>query len=118
MLQITLFETFILNEFRALNAWHSHGAECSYWRTPSGTEVDLIWKCGSRAVGFEIKASDRWRTGHNKGLLTLLDAGDIQRAYGIYLGAHRQRYDRVEVLPYIEAVEMAAKNAFIDGLGA
>ena len=52
-----LFETFILNEFRALNSWRSHGAQFFYWRTESGNEVDLIWKRGRQAAGFEIKSS-------------------------------------------------------------
>ena len=56
-----LFETFILNEFRALNSWKSHGARFFYWRTESGNEVDLIWKKGNRSIGFEIKSSSVWK---------------------------------------------------------
>lgn len=111
--QGNLFETFILNEFRALNAWYSHGGRFYYWRTPSGTEVDLIWKRGARAAGFEIKSSANWRSQYNTGLNTLLEAGEIQRAFGIYLGARRQRSGSVEVLPYAEAIEMAASNGFL-----
>ncbi len=111
----TLFETFILNELRALNAWRSHGAQLYFWRTPSGTEVDLIWQRGHKAAGIEIKSSGVWREQYNKGLNTLLDAGEIQQAFGIYTGERAQRFGRVRVLPYKKAVRMALKDGFIDG---
>ena len=109
-----LFETFILNEFRALNAWRSLGAQFYYWRTPSGTEVDLIWKRGRQAVGFEIKSSPVWRKQFNKGLQALLQAGEIQQAFGIYLGERVQQYGQVTVLPYADAISMASEDAFIN----
>ena len=106
----TLFETFILNEFRALNAWGSHGAQFYYWRTESGTEVDLIWKRGKQAVGFEIKSSPVWQEKFNRGLTTLLQAGDIQQAFGIYRGERKQQAGQVTVLPYPVALRMAAEG--------
>ena len=108
----TLFETFILNEFRALNAWGSHGAQFYYWRTESGTEVDLIWKRGKQAVGFEIKSSTVWQEKFNRGLNTLLQAGDIQQAFGIYRGERKQQAGQVTVLPYPVALRMAAEGEF------
>ncbi len=109
----TLFETFILNEFRALNSWRSLGGQLYYWRTPSGTEVDLIWKRGRQALGFEIKSSTVWRKQFNKGLNTLLQAGEIQQAFGIYLGERAQQYGQVAVLPYTTALRMVAEGKFI-----
>ena len=106
----TLFETFILNEFRALNAWGSHGAQFYYWRTESGTEVDLIWKRGKQAAGFEIKSSTVWQEKFNRGLTTLLQAGDIQQAFGIYRGERKQQAGQVTVLPYPVALRMAAEG--------
>lgn len=38
------------------------GGDLSYWRTPSGSEVDFIWKRGKEAIGLEVKSSDRWRS--------------------------------------------------------
>lgn len=108
----TLFETWIVNEFRALNAWQGHGAQFFYWRTPSGNEVDLILKQGKRAVGFEIKSGTRWKAEFNKGLTVLLEAGDIGRAYGVYCGERRLKVGDVTVLPYREAIRMAADGAF------
>lgn len=108
-----LFETFILNEFMALNSWRSHGAQFFYWRTESGNEVDLIWKRGRQAVGFEIKCSTIWRENFNKGLNVLLQSGNIQRAFGIYRGKRLLKVGEVTVLPYKMAVEMAAEGSFI-----
>ena len=109
----TLFETFILNEFRALNAWRAHGGQFYYWRTESGAEVDLVWKRGNKAVGFEIKSSPVWQEKFNRGLNTLLQAGDIQQAFGIYQGERTQKAGGVTVLPYQTALRMAAEGEFI-----
>ena len=108
-----LFETFLLNEFRALNSWGSHGAQFFYWRTESGNEVDLIWKRGRQAAGFEIKSSTSWRESFNKGLNVLLQSGDIQRAFGVYRGNRLLKVGEVTVLPYRTAVEMAAEGSFL-----
>ena len=108
-----LFETFILNEFRALNSWRSHGAQFFYWRTESGNEVDLIWKRGRQAVGFEIKSSGIWKERFNRGLNVLLRSGDIRQAFGVYRGERVLKVGEVIVLPYEKAIEMASKGSFI-----
>ncbi len=108
----TLFETFILNEFRALNSWRSLGGQFYYWRTPSGNEVDLIWRRGNRAAGFEIKSSREWKSSYNKGLIALLQAGEIERAFGIYQGENIQKHGDVTVLPWPTAIQMAADGEF------
>lgn len=107
-----LFETFILNEFRALNAWRSHGGQFFYWRTESGNEVDLVWKRGKQAVGFEIKSSVAWKAGFHKGLNALMQSGDIQHAYGVYRGSRILKAGDVTVLPYAKAVEMVWEGSF------
>lgn len=108
-----LFETFVLNELRALNAWLSHGAQFFYWRTEAGNEVDLIWKRGEQAVGFEIKSSAVWQEKFNKGLNVLLRAGDIGHAFGVYRGDRVQKVGKVTVLPYRMAIEMAREGSFV-----
>ena len=108
----TLFETFILNELRALNSWLSLGGQFYFWRTPSGNEVDLIWQRGKRAVGIEIKSSRVWKGNYNRGLNVLLESGLIERAVGIYRGGHSQQYGKVQVLPWATAIQMAANGEF------
>ena len=107
-----LFETFILNEFKALNSWQSHGARFFYWRTESGNEVDLIWKKGRQSIGFEIKSSTVWKQQFNKGLNTLLNSGDIRQAFGVYQGDRILKVGKVTVLPYAKAIEMAFRGNF------
>ena len=102
-----LFETFVLNEFRAINSWKSHGARFFYWRTESGNEVDLIWKKGPKSIGFEIKSSNLWKEKFNKGLNVLLNSGDIHRAFGVYRGDRALKMGKITVLPYAKAIEMA-----------
>ncbi|MCY4486380.1 MAG: AAA family ATPase [Deltaproteobacteria bacterium] len=108
-----LFESFVLNEFRALNSWLSHGAQFFYWRTEAGNEVDLIWKRGERAAGFEIKSSTAWQEKFNKGLNVLLRAGDIEQAFGVYRGDTVQKVGKVTVVPYRMAIEMAREGGFV-----
>ncbi|MCY4343912.1 MAG: DUF4143 domain-containing protein [Gammaproteobacteria bacterium] len=110
-----LFETWLLNEFRALNAWSAQGAEFFYWRTEAGTEVDLIWKRGGRAVGIQIKASRNWKEPFNKGLRTLLQAGGIDQAFGVYTGERELKFDEIRVLPYQSALEKAWAGEFSTG---
>ena len=110
-----LFETWVLNELRALNAWSGQGAEFFYWRTEHGTEVDLIWKRGRRAVGIEIKASPTWKAQFNKGLRTLLEAGGIEQAFGIYTGERELRFGDIRVLPYEKALQFAWAGGLSEG---
>ena len=107
-----LFETFILNEFRAINSWKSLGARFFYWRTESGNEVDLIWKKGHQAIGFEIKSSKVWKEKFNKGLNVLLHSGDISQAFGVYQGNRVLKIGKVTVLPYAKAIEMVFRGNF------
>lgn len=109
-----LFETWVLNELRALNSWGSAGARFSYWRTEAGTEVDLVWQRGARAVGIEIKAATQWTESWNRGLRTLLDTGDIEAAFGIYGGERELRFGEIRVLPYPAALELAWAGGFLE----
>ena len=105
-----LFETYILNELRAINSWKSYGGQFFYWRTVSGNEVDLIWKRGHRAMGFEVKSSTVWKDEYNKGLKTLLKANHIQQAFGIYQGEQTLEFDGITVLPYKKLIKMAVND--------
>ena len=44
----------------------SVGGEFYYWGTHGGTEVNFIWVRGKRAVGFEVKSSQRWMPEYSK----------------------------------------------------
>ena len=108
-----LFETYFINEIRAMNSYLERGGELSYWRTTSGTEVDLICSFGKKRIGFEIKYGQQWRSTYNRGLKTLLDQKIISKAYGIYTGRTRLKYSRIEVFPYTTFLQEWAKKSNI-----
>lgn len=94
-----LLETLVLHELRAQTAYGSCGGELSYYRTPSGTEVDFIWTRARHAVGIEVKASSRWRPEFSRALADLHSAGVIGAAWGVYLGSQPLQVGPIRVLP-------------------
>jgi predicted AAA+ superfamily ATPase len=95
----SLLETYVLGELRAWLNVAGAGGQLAYWRTPSGSEVDFVWSRGGRAVGIEVKASIRWRSGDGRALQELLASRVVRRGFGVYLGDAALRDGRIEVLP-------------------
>ena len=94
-----LLETLVFHELRAQIAYSGCGGELSYYRTPSGTEVDFVWRRGALAVGIEVKASPRWRPEHGRGLAELHRTGVVTRCCGVYLGDIALQDGPIRVLP-------------------
>lgn len=94
-----LLETLLLHELRAHVAIHGTGGEINYWGTPSGGEIDFIWRRGKRAVGIEVKASRRYRRDFTVGLRDFLDRRLISSAYLVYDGSEVLRDENVSILP-------------------
>jgi predicted AAA+ superfamily ATPase len=94
-----LLETLVFHELRAQIAYSDCGGDLSYYRTPSGTEIDFIWKRGSHAVGIEVKASDRWRPEFSRPLIDLSSTGVVSAAWGVYLGDQPLQDGPLRVLP-------------------
>ena len=94
-----LLETLVYHELRAHVAYSQCGGEFSYYRTPSGSEVDFVWVRGKRAVGIEVKASARWREEHGRALADLHRAGVLTACYGVYLGDRPLQAGAITVLP-------------------
>lgn len=97
-----LFETFLLNELRALDSYSSKAGEFSYWRTESGIEVDCIWTRGKKRIGFEFKVSSEWKSSYHSGLSNLLEEDKIHAAYGVYTGDKSLKIGKIWVFPYRE----------------
>lgn len=53
------FETFVVQNLRALAELVIPRAHLSFWRTMNGKEVDVVIEQGRRAVALEIKMSER-----------------------------------------------------------
>ena len=94
-----LLETLVFHELRAQIAYSDCGGDLTYYRTPSGTEVDFVWTRAGHAVGIEVKATDRWRPESNRALVELQSAGAIAAAWGVYLGDQPLQAGPVRVLP-------------------
>lgn len=97
-----LLETLILHELRAAVGEQNIGGALSYWRTPSGTEIDFVWERGHRRVGIEVKAARVWRREFGAALATLRREGAITAAFGVYSGDTVLKIQDVTVLPVPE----------------
>ena len=63
------FENWVFHELSAFIAYHEFDDQLTYWRIPSGIEVDFV--VGDMRLAIEAKASARITSGHLKGLRTL-----------------------------------------------
>lgn len=55
-----LFENFIVSEFLKYNYYGNFGYSFNYWRTKSGSEVDLVLnKTGQKTIALEIKSKSQ-----------------------------------------------------------
>lgn len=95
----TLLETLVFHELRAHVAYSDRGGALSYFRTPSGSEIDFVWTRGRHRIGIEVKAAARWRTEHGRALRDLHEAKALTACFGVYLGDTEQRDGAVRVLP-------------------
>lgn len=112
----TLLETLVFHELRAQIAYSGCGGELSYYRTPSGTEVDFVWRRGALAVGIEVKASSRWRPEHGRGLAELHRAGAVSGCWGVFLGEAALQDGPVRVLPLRTFLGELSKGRVLAGV--
>lgn len=94
-----LLETLVFHELRAHIAYSNCGGSLSYYRTPSGTEVDFVWTRGKYSVGIEVKASPKWRLEYGRGLRVLHEQKILTACYAVYSGDTPQQDGPVRVLP-------------------
>lgn len=94
-----LLETLILHELRSWMNVSNCGGDLRYWSTPSGSEIDLVWTRGKRAVGIEVKASRQWRREFSGTLKEMSATGRLTRCFGIYRGRERLQDGPVTILP-------------------
>jgi len=63
------FENWLFHELSTYNSYKERFAQLSYWRLPSGIEVDFI--VNDMEIAIEAKATNRITADHLKGLRTL-----------------------------------------------
>ncbi len=107
-----LLEGLVLHELRAARNVRNAGGEFTYWRSAFGSEVDFVWSRGSHNVGFEVKASSRWRREYGTTLNQLLEEGTLSAGYLVYTGREVLQDRGVIVLPVKEFMRRAAEGEF------
>jgi predicted AAA+ superfamily ATPase len=108
-----LLETQVLHELRARIALAGCGGRLSYWRTPSGSEVDFVWTRAATSVAIEVKASSRWRPEDGRPMRDLAAATGISRCFGVYLGDAELRDGPIAVLPFVEFTRRLAAGKIL-----
>lgn len=108
-----LFETLVFQELRAEISYAEIGGELSYWRTPSGSEVDFIWTRGTRAIAIEVKSGTRWRQSDGRGLKDLRDSRTVQRCFAVYGGDRALQDGPISVLPFDQFVQQLARGLIL-----
>ncbi|MFY9342350.1 MAG: ATP-binding protein [Planctomycetota bacterium] len=104
-----LLETLVMHELRAAINVQGLGGTLSYWRTPSGSEIDFVWERGKKRIGIEVKAAREWRPEFGSALAGLRQEGQLTAAFGVYGGTEALRQRDLRVLPFMDfARELAA----------
>jgi len=100
-----LFETLVLHELAAADSYQGKGGRISYWRTPSGKEIDFIWSRGDRNIGIEVKSTNTWKSEWSRATNELIEQGSLVSGFGVYQGKNRLRQGNVLILPFSEFVD-------------
>ena len=93
------FENWVFHELSALIAYRHLDERLTYWRIPSGIEVDFV--LGDMRLAIEAKASARITSDHLKGLRTLTEEHPgVSRRVVVCLETRARRTgDGIDVLP-------------------
>ena len=102
------FENWVFHELAACAAYRELDAEMTYWRLPSGIEVDFVF--GDMQVAVEAKASARIARDHLQGLRTLVrEHPDVGRRIVVCLEPRARRTDDgIDILPAAEFIRRLA----------
>jgi predicted AAA+ superfamily ATPase len=97
-------ETLLVQSLRAENANTGLGYEMSFWRTAANEEVDVVMY-GERGLhAFEVTRSSIFRETDLRGLRLFCTDYPEARGHLFYGGARRYQFDRIQVLPFAEAI--------------
>jgi predicted AAA+ superfamily ATPase len=106
------FENWVFHELVTYNAYADADATISYWRLPSGVEVDFI--INDLQVAIEAKSSARITSDHLKGLRNVArDHGEVKRRLVVCLEKKARRTDDgIEILPVSTFVRSLSQGDF------
>ena len=98
-----LLEHFVGLELRRREGTMWPEARLQHFRTRRGAEVDFVLSVGREIWGIEVKASRQVGSRDLKGLDAFAErARKVTRRIVVFLGARRQRVDKVDALPVEE----------------
>jgi len=110
-----MLETWLFHELSAYIHYHACGGELSYWRTPSGSEVDFIWQKGSALVAIEAKAAKSYQTKFTAGIKALGENLKIKNRFVVYLGEKILKDGDIHIVPAAIFAKMLSKGDVIGG---
>ena len=98
-------ETVFLHELRAHNDYKHLGYGLYYWRTSLGEEVDFVLY-GERGLrAFEVKMSEKVRSGDLDGLRKFGEDFKEAKLSLVYLGRRRWHERGIEIVPFVDCVK-------------
>ncbi len=105
------FENWVFHELSACIEYQEWDLELTYWRLPSGIEVDFV--LGDMEVAMEAKASARITRDHLRGLRTLLEEhpGVRLRIVVCLEPSARRTEDGIDIIPAADFVRRLGQGA-------
>ena len=97
-------ETLVYQELRAAIAYRSLKLDLFFWRTASGTEVDLVAYGGDGLFAIEVKRTRTIRRADLHGLKQFRSDYPMARCVLLFGGDRREHRDGIELLPLAEAL--------------
>jgi predicted AAA+ superfamily ATPase len=83
------WEGLMIEQLLARTQWEQPGGQAWFYRTQTGTEVDLVLPRGRRRVGYEFKSALAVHAEDAAPLRTALADGVIDEGWVVYLGQRR-----------------------------
>ena len=107
------FETWLFHELSAHINYSGAGGTLSYWRTPSGTEVDFVWQKGSRVVAIEAKATKTYSSKFGAGIRSMEEGKKLSGKWVVYLGEKSLKDDGIHVTPALKFAKLLSQDEII-----
>ena len=105
-----LFETWVHHELRSYLDNRIRDGVVSYWRTPSGTEVDFV--VGTTAI--EVKSARMIDRSDCSGLRAIADEGTFAHRIVVCREPMARVADGIEILPFADFITRLWSDALID----
>jgi predicted AAA+ superfamily ATPase len=106
-------ETWLFHELSAYLHYSGSGGTLSYWRTPSGSEVDFVWQKGNRTVAIEAKASKSYAHKFGMGIRSLEEGIKLDQQWVVYLGEKSLKDGNIHVVPALQFIKLLTQGEII-----